>query len=284
MAREGPRPHCLSVDVEDHFHSEEPDLRAWDRYESRIERSTRGVLEICAAAGVHGTFFVLGWVAERHPGVVRAIAADGHEVASHGYAHEFVYRQSPARFTQDVRRAKQVLEDLTGTAVRGYRAPYFSIVARTAWAYDCLLDAGYEYSSSVFPGANPRYGIPSHPREPLNVMTSSGGRMREVPVTTFLSHIGCGGVYFRALPFRIFAAQLRRHERSGHRAVFYIHPWELDADKPSARGSLGLRLRHDIGVRSAAARLRRLLALFEFGPVGACAPAPGPGEGTGCPA
>jgi polysaccharide deacetylase family protein (PEP-CTERM system associated) len=259
--------HAFTVDVEDWFHSEESDRSRWDDCESRVEASTRALLELCAEAGVRGTFFVLGWVARRSPGLVRAIAAAGHEIGSHGWSHEFVYRQAPATFLEDVRRARGTLQDLTGAAVRGYRAPYFSIVARSTWAYDALIAAGHDYSSSVFPGANPRYGIPGHSQSPVRVDAPAGGSIWEIPITTCLSRIGCGGVYFRALPYRWFEEWMGRMERAGRSAVFYIHPWELDPGKPRARGSLSLRLRHEVGIRGTAGRLRRLLKAHAFGPL-----------------
>src|SRR5262249_45203685 len=158
--------------------------------------------------------------------------------------------------------ARAILEDQTGAAVPGYRAPYFSILRDTRWAYECIARAGHTYSSSVFPGPNPRYGIPGHPHEPTLVTCRSGALIQEIPITTLRGPIGCGGVYFRALPYRWFAGRLEALGRAGRRAVFYIHPWELDPGKPPAPGSLGLRLRHAIGVKGAAARLRRLLGEF----------------------
>lgn len=256
--------HVLTVDVEDYFHSEDSDVGNWTRHELRVERSTRTVLELCAETGAHGTFFVLGWVAERLPRLVSEIAAAGHEIASHGYAHQFVYRLTPREFAADVHRARALLEDQSGERVAGYRAPYFSILRDTGWAYECLASEGHSYSSSVFPGSNPRYGIPGHPQEPTVVTCASGAHIHEVPVTTFHSRIGCGGVYFRALPYSWFAGRLERLSRAGRRAVFYIHPWELDAGKPDPPGGLGLRLRHAVGVRSATDRLRRLLSTFSF--------------------
>ncbi len=259
--------HFFTIDVEDHFHSEESDPSKWSRHSSRIEGSTRTVLDLCAEASVRGTFFVLGWVARRHPGLVRAIAAAGHEVASHGMNHQFVYRQGPDEFREDVHASRVLLEELTGQPVRGYRAPYFSIVERTPWAHAILAETGYSYSSSVFPGANPRYGIPGHPQGPRAILTPSGAEVWEVPVTTFFSRIGWGGVYFRSLPQWWFDSRVRLLELEGRSAVFYFHPWELDPGNPPARGSLGLRLRHQFGVRGAAARLRRLITTFRFEPV-----------------
>jgi polysaccharide deacetylase family protein (PEP-CTERM system associated) len=259
--------HVLTVDVEDYFHSEDRVAEGWARHELRVERSTRTVLEACAETGARGTFFVLGWVAERLPGLVSEIAGAGHEVASHGYGHEFLYELTPRQLDTDLQRARALLEDQSGAAVPGYRAPYFSIRRDDRWAYDCIARAGHTYSSSVFPGSNPRYGIPGHVQEPTLVTSPSGARIQEIPVTTFHGRIGCGGVYFRALPYRWFAARLEALGRAGRRAVFYIHPWELDPGKPPAPGSLGLRLRHAVGVKGAASRLRRLLGEFAFMPM-----------------
>jgi len=259
--------HVLTVDVEDSFHSEDRVVEGWARHELRVERSTRSVLEACADAGARGTFFVLGWVAERLPRLVSEIAAAGHEVASHGFAHQFVYSLTPRQLDADLQRARGLLEDQTGAAVAGYRAPYFSILRDTRWAYECIARAGHTYSASVFPGSNPRYGIPGHSQEPTLVTCSSGAQIQEVPVTTFHGRIGCGGVYFRALPYRWFAGRLHALGRAGRRAVFYIHPWELDPGKPPAAGSLALRLRHEVGVKGAATRLRRLLGEFAFMPM-----------------
>lgn len=260
--------HTFSVDVEDYFHSEDPDVSAWDRHESRVEHSTHTILELCGAARVRGTFFVLGWVATRMPGLVHAIAAAGHEVASHGHDHQFVYRQTPAQFREDVHAARTLLEDIVSTPVRGYRAPYFSITASTPWAHEVLAEVGYQYSSSVFPGSNPRYGIPGHSQDPTWVTTRAGARIREFPISTLGARIGCGGVYFRALPYVLFSSWIAGLEREGRAATFYIHPWEADPGKPAAHGSLGLRLRHGVGIRSTAPRLRRLFADFAFGTIG----------------
>lgn len=259
--------HVFTVDVEDYFHSEVPDVEKWSSIPSRVERSTETVLELCAEADVRGTFFVLGWVARRHPGLVRAIVAAGHELASHGSDHEFVYRMTPERFRSDIVRARDVLQDITGVRVQGYRAPYFSIVASTPWAYDVLADAGYTFSSSVFPGRNRRYGIRGHPADPIRRATTGGAAVWEAPITTFHGRIGCGGVYFRALPYPLFAAELAAGERAGRSVVFYIHPWEADPGKP-AEGSLELRLRHGIGIRATVPRLRRMFKSFAFGPLG----------------
>jgi|SRR5215471_14527755 len=273
MGNEARFQHAFTVDVEDSFHSEDPDPAGWDRHPQRLEGSTRTVLELCASAGVRGTFFVLGWVASRMPHLVREIAAGGHEVASHGSNHQFVYRQTAAQFREDVRTARERLEDLLGTPVRGYRAPYFSIVGSTPWAHEVLAETGHTFSSSVFPGSNPRYGIPHHPQEATLVTTPSGS-IWEFPIRTFAARVGCGGLYFRALPYAFFASWLGQLERSGQAAVFYLHPWETDPGIPRAEGSLGLRLRHGIGLRHTSQRLGRLLSQFSFAPLGPRVPGP----------
>jgi len=259
--------HAFTVDVEDSFHSEDPDRAAWDRHESRVERSTRAVLDLCAAAEVRGTFFVLGWVAARFPGLVRAISEAGHEIASHGRDHEFVYHQTEEQFRNDVGDTRARLQDLTGRPIDGYRAPYFSIVSRTPWAHDVLAEVGHVYSSSVFPGSNPRYGIPGHDPNPIRIVTRSGRSIWEIPITTVAARVGCGGVYFRALPYPMFSIWIHRLEQRRHPAVFYIHPWETDTGKPAAHGSLGLQWRHAVGLRSTVPRLRRLLHDFSFGTI-----------------
>jgi polysaccharide deacetylase family protein (PEP-CTERM system associated) len=259
---ERPR-HVFTLDVEDYFHSEDSQPLRWDRYPLRVERSTQAVLETCDRAGVCGTFFVLAWVAMRLPRLVREIADAGHEVASHGRDHQFVYQQLPDQFREDVTDARARLEDIVQRRVLGYRAPYFSIVGATPWAHPILAEAGYRYSSSVFPGVNPRYGIPGHSALPLRV-AAAGEDFWEVPITTFASRIGCGGVYFRAFPYLFFRAWLTDLERKGRLAVFYLHPWETDTGKPMGRGSLAQRLRHDVGIGFTLPRLRRLFRDFEF--------------------
>jgi polysaccharide deacetylase family protein (PEP-CTERM system associated) len=265
----------MSVDVEDYFHVSVFDgivpRSRWEGMESRVVRNTERVLDLFDEYGVRSTFFVLGWVAERHRGLVRSIAARGHEVASHGYAHRLVYDQTPAAFRDDVRRAKQLLEDAAGCRVDGFRAPSYSITPRSLWALDILIDEGYRYDSSIFPIRHDRYGIPVSPREPFLIERERGALM-EVPGSTVrlgpLNLPIAGGGYFRILPYgwtRWGIARLNQQENRP--AVFYFHPWEIDAEQPRLSvGWLG-RFRHYRNLDQTELRLRSLLTEFRFGTV-----------------
>jgi polysaccharide deacetylase family protein (PEP-CTERM system associated) len=277
------RRHCLTVDVEEHFQVSSFDSAEhrgrWDGLESRVERNTRAMLDLLAAHQARATFFVLGWVAERYPDLVRAIAAAGHEVASHGYAHEMVTDQTPDAFRRDVRRAKRLLEDITGGAVLGYRAPSFTITKTTLWALPILVEEGYRYDSSIVPIVHDRYGLPGAPAHP-HAMATTGGSLWEVPPSTatlcgVTFPVGGGG-YLRLYPLPFFLWLLRRVTRSGHPAVLYVHPWELDADQPRMNGSAFSRFRHYRNLDATAPRLRRLLGDFHFGPIREVAPPPIP--------
>ena len=264
--------NAMSIDVEDYFHVSVFDgivpRTEWERMESRVVANTTRLLEIFDEFSVRSTFFVLGWVAERHPDLVRAIAGRGHEIASHGYAHRLVYDQTPAAFRADVRRAKQLLEDASGRPVVGYRAPSYSITARSLWALDVLLEEGYQYDSSIFPIRHDRYGIPLSGRQPYAI-ERNGGTLVEVPGST--THLGplnlpvAGGGYFRILPYgwtRWGIDRVNRTERLP--VVFYLHPWEIDPEQPRLRaGSLG-QFRHYRNLHLTELRLRRLLREFRF--------------------
>ncbi len=269
--------NAMSIDVEDYFHVSVFDglvpRAAWDRMESRVVANTDRVLAIFDEFEVRATFFVLGWVGERHPDLVRRIAARGHEVASHGYAHRLIYDQTRSAFRDDVRRAKALLEDASGRRVSGYRAPSYSITPRSLWALDILLEEGHEYDASIFPIRHDRYGIPVSGRAPY-VLERGRGSLVEVPGST--TRVGplnlpvAGGGYFRLLPYRWTSWGLSRINRLERRpAVFYLHPWELDPDQPRLHaGRLG-RFRHYRNLAETAGRLRRLLTDFRFGPVAA---------------
>jgi polysaccharide deacetylase family protein (PEP-CTERM system associated) len=265
--------NAMTIDVEEHFHVSVFDglvPRAdWDRMESRVCANTSRLLEILADAHVRATFFVLGWVGERQPALVREIAAGGHEVASHGYAHRLIYDQTPAAFRDDVRRAKLLLEDASGQAVVGYRAPSYSITPRSLWALDILMEEGYAYDSSVFPIRHDRYGIPVSARHPYTI-TRGGRTLIEVPASTVrrgpFNLPVAGGGYFRILPYgwtRAGVARLNRVERRP--AVFYIHPWEIDAAQPRLGASRLGRFRHYRNLHKTEGRLQRLLTDFRFG-------------------
>ena len=269
--------NAMSVDVEDYFHVSVFDgivpRSNWDEMESRVCHNTERLLDIFDEFGVRSTFFVLGWVAERHPQLVRTIAQRGHELASHGYAHRLVYDQTPAAFREDVRRAKQIIEDAAGSAVGGYRAPSYSVTPRSLWALDILIEEGHWYDASIFPIRHDRYGIPVSPREPFYVERDAGALM-EVPGSTV--RIGpmnlpvAGGGYFRILPYgwsRWGIARLNQQE--GRAAVFYLHPWEIDPGQPRLRAGWLGRFRHYRNLQKTEHRLRTLLTDFSFGTVAA---------------
>ena len=267
--------NAMSVDVEDYFHVSVFDgivpRSQWAQMDSRVVRNTMRMLEIFEAHNVRSTFFILGWVAERHPQLVKDIASRGHEIASHGYAHRLIYDQTPTTFRDDVRRAKALLEDASGCRVSGYRAPSYSVTPRSLWALDILIEEGYGYDSSIFPIRHDRYGIPVSPREPFPIERERGTLM-EVPGSTVrvgpLNLPIAGGGYFRLLPYewtRWGIARLNAHERQA--AVFYIHPWEIDPDQPRLpAGWLG-RFRHYRNLDKTEERLRALLTEFRFGTV-----------------
>jgi polysaccharide deacetylase family protein (PEP-CTERM system associated) len=264
--------NALTVDVEEHFQVAAFERTIprddWEATESRVEPNTDRVLDLFAAHDCKATFFVLGWVAERHPGLVRRIVADGHELASHGYEHTRIHQFTPEQFRNDVVRTKRILEDVGGVAVRGYRAPSYSINAKNLWALDVLLEAGHVYSSSIYPIRHDLYGMPEAPRFPFRLKTDG---ILEIPVTTvrFGSHnYPCGGGgYFRLLPYIAYRGMLRRvNERDGQPGLFYFHPWEIDPGQPRvSKAPLRSRFRHYLNLDAMHARLGRLLTDFTWG-------------------
>jgi polysaccharide deacetylase family protein (PEP-CTERM system associated) len=264
--------NALSIDVEDYFHANVFDRvvspEAWAGLEGRVAPNTDRLLEILDGAGVRATFFVLGWVADRHPALVRAIAAAGHELASHGYAHRLVYTLTRDAFRDDVRRSKAIVEDLCGRAVRGYRAPSYSITNDSRWALDVLVEEGYAYDASIFPIRHDRYGIPDAPRHPHRLQVGAGA-LWEVPGST----VRCAGVnlpiagggYFRQFPYAFTRWGIGRvNRREGRAVIFYLHPWEIDARQPRLPLPLVSRVRHYRNLGRTEARLRRLLDDFRF--------------------
>jgi polysaccharide deacetylase family protein (PEP-CTERM system associated) len=265
----------MTIDVEDYFHVSVFDgvvpRTMWEELESRVYANTVRLLDIFDEFQVRSTFFILGWVAERHPDLVRDIAWRGHEVASHGYAHRLIYDQTPAAFRHDVRRAKRVIEEACGRPVRGYRAPSYSITPRSLWALDVLLEEGYEYDASIFPIRHDRYGIPVSERKPYLIERQLGA-LAEVPgSTTRLGPLNlpvAGGGYFRLLPYawtRWGISRVNHVDRQP--AVFYLHPWEIDPGQPRLPASRLSRFRHYRNLEVTEARLRRLLTDFRFGAV-----------------
>src|SRR5215472_3458400 len=262
--------NAMTIDVEDYFHVEAfastIDRKDWDRLPQRIERNTERILDILAASGAQATFFVLSWIAQRHPALVRRILADGHELASHGADHMRVDQLSAEAFRADVRQSKCVLEDAGGVLVLGYRAPTFSISRDTSWAHAILLEEGYRYSSSVYPVKHDLYGSPGAPRTAFAPIRG----FVEVPLTTVricrIDVPASGGGYFRAFPYRLTRWLLDQANRDiGAPAVFYLHPWELDVDQPrQRRAPLLSRLRHYLNLGLTEGRLRRLLCDFRW--------------------
>lgn len=268
------RQHCLSFDIEEHFQVSAFDSpmrrRQWDQFESRVEQNARKILEVLGCSGTRATFFILGWVAERHPGLIRGIAEQGHEIASHGYAHQLITEQSPARFREDVRKAKSILEDIIGVPVNGYRAPSFTITRETQWALPILVEEGYRYDSSIFPVLHDRYGMPDACPWPHCIGTASGTLWEMPPSTIAFGGVRipiAGGGYFRLIPYWLLRKCLRRVENENHPLVMYLHPWELDPFQPRMAGPLISRFRHYINLNQTQSRLETLLREFSFRPI-----------------
>lgn len=261
----------FTVDVEDWFQVSAFDAHVdrgrWHEYESRVERNTMRLLEVAAGAGARGTFFTLGWVAERFPALVRAVAEAGHEVASHGYWHQRIPTIGEAEFRDDVRRAKAVLEDATGCPVVGYRAPSFSLTDDVPWALRVLVEEGYRYDSSRFPISRRGYGSAGGRLEPHLLHTSSGLLAEYPPAVWQVAGQRvpvAGGGWFRQFPLGVIRRGIEAVLAAGVPAVFYIHPWELDPDQPRLPVGLVTRVRHYRGLAAAERRLRELLATWRF--------------------
>jgi polysaccharide deacetylase family protein (PEP-CTERM system associated) len=264
--------NAMTVDVEDYFQVSAFDSvvsrAGWDEYPSRVSANTERVLELFDGAGVRATFFVLGWVADRFPALVRRIAAAGHEVASHGYHHQLLYVLTPQQFRADVRRAKNTLEQAVGQAVLGFRAPSFSVIKSTMWALDVLIEEGHRYDASIFPIHHDRYGVPDAPRH-AHVLQRAGGTLVEMPASTVrLGRVNlpiAGGGYFRLLPYawtKWGMGRVNRVEKVP--VVFYMHPWELDPEQPRFDVGFATRVRHYGGLSRTAERLAMLLRDFRF--------------------
>ncbi len=263
--------NALTIDVEDYFQvsafAPHIDRANWDSCECRVERNVGRILEMLAAKDVRATFFTLGWIAERYPQLVRRIVDAGHEIASHGYGHERASDLTESAFMQDITRSKALLEDLCGAEVRGYRAPSFSIGEGNLWAFDCLAQAGYRYSSSIYPIRHDHYGMPDAPRFAHEVRPG----LLEVPITTLRmfnrNMPSSGGGYFRLLPYPLSRWMLGRVNRQDAQSgVFYFHPWEIDVDQPRVPGiSSKTRFRHYVNINRMEQRLGRLLGDFSWG-------------------
>ncbi len=264
--------NAMSIDVEDYFQVSAfaPHIRRedWDSLPCRVERNVDLILALLDEAGAKATFFTLGWIAERHPQVVRRIVEGGHELASHGYGHQRASDLTPAQFRDDIVRAKGILEDIGAVAVRGYRAPSFSINHQNWWAVGELENAGYIYSSSIYPVKHDHYGMPDAPRFPHRPNGESG--ILELPPTT-VPMMGrnlpaAGGGWFRLLPYALSRWMLRRvNEQDRAPCMFYFHPWEVDADQPRQSGlSAKTRFRHYVNLQRMPGRLQQLFNDFEW--------------------
>ena len=268
--------NALTIDVEDYYHVSAFEavvpFADWERYESRVERNTHRILDLLDAYATEATFFVLGWLLERYPGLIRTIVTRGHEVASHGYAHRRVYTQTPAQFRTETRRSKCLLEDTLGQPIRGYRAASYSITRHSLWALDVLREEGFVYDSSIFPIRHDLYGIPSHPRFCHMIPGQSDSPLVEFPLSTL--RLGgtnfpiAGGGYLRLFPYAYTRWGIRYlNRREGQPAIVYLHPWELDPEQPRLPAGKLSRFRHYTNLHRMEERFVRLLQDFSFGTV-----------------
>lgn len=267
--------NALTVDVEDYFHvsafAGSISRDDWSTLPARVERNTYRLLELFDDRGVVATFFVLGWVAERYPDLIRAIHRQGHEVACHGLSHQLIYKQSKDVFKTETVRAKDLLEDLITAPVHGYRAASYSITPASLWAMDVIAGAGFLYDSSIAPTRHDLYGLPGAEPNPHRFVTESGAQIVEYPVSTvslFGFRFPVGGGYFRLYPYWLTTKLLRRlREREGAPFMFYLHPWEIDPEQPRIEAKLLSQFRHYLNLDKTENRLIRLLDDFEFGTV-----------------
>ncbi len=266
--------NALTIDVEDYFmvsaFADTVKFDDWSAYESRVERSTMRILDLLEGFNVKATFFMLGWVAEHHPGLATEIRNRGHEIALHGYNHRLAYELTRSEFREDIRKSKRIIEDITGSAVKGYRAPSYSITKKNLWALDVLIEEGFAYDSSIFPIYHDRYGYPEFDRFPLTVTREDVGSILEVPLST-VRLMGrnipiAGGGYLRLLPISFVEWGIRSiNEKEGKHAVIYLHPWEIDPGQPRLNGSRLSSFRHNVNIGKTHSKLKRLLQRFRFG-------------------
>lgn len=270
--------NALTIDVEEYFHPSEVQPyvvdSAWNSLPSRARPQIDRILDLLDAYDVKATFFILGWIAEHRPGIVRSIASRGHEIGCHSYAHRLVYGMTPDEFREDTNRALTAIEDACGITPVAYRAPSYSVTSGSLWALDILVELGFRFDSSIYPITHDRYGIPGFSRHAVTYRTPSGPIV-EVPISTVqlagrtVAPIG-GGAYLRLLPYRYTAAGIRRANLlEVHPVCLYFHPWEIDPDQPRLASGLIARLRTYTGLRSMESKIERLLRAFEFSPLSA---------------
>jgi polysaccharide deacetylase family protein (PEP-CTERM system associated) len=266
--------HAMTVDVEDYFHvaafAKVISPADWDQWPSRVEANTHKLLQLFAQRNIKITFFILGWVAERYPELVRAISDQGHEIASHGYSHQLIYTQSPDVFRAETLKSKRILEDIAQRQVTGYRAASYSITRKSLWALDILAELGFTWDSSIFPTRHDNYGIPGSPEEPYRIITSSGDQLLEFPLTT-AKVLGqaipaAGGGYFRQYPYALSRWLFERASLNQTKPqIFYLHPWEIDPQQPRVpNASWFSNFRHYTNLKRCLPRLERMLNDFEF--------------------
>ena len=283
---EATRPLCrnaVTVDVEDYFHAsafrKQIPFDTWDQRPCRVEGNTRRVLHLLAEFRLSATFFILGWVAERYPSLVREIVAAGHELGCHSYAHGLIYEMTPGEFRADTQRAVAAIGNAAGLTVEAYRAPSFSITNRSLWALEIMAESGFKIDSSIFPVHTGLYGIRGAPRRPFEIRVN-GRSVLEYPLPAvqrgLLNFPVTGGFYLRSLPERLQVRWLRSMARQAQPAVLYFHPWELDLEQPRLAARFGSKFYHYIGLNRTERRLRHLFQTFRFGKLSECGAAGAP--------
>lgn len=271
--------HAMTVDVEDYYHvaafAKVIKPSEWEQWPSRVEANTDKLLQLFDDANIRITFFILGWVAERYPDLVRRIHAQGHEIASHGYSHQLIYTQTPDVFRAETAKSKQILEDLTQTPITGYRAASYSITRKSLWALDILAELGFTWDSSIFPTRHDNYGIPGSPEEPYVIITSNGTPLTEFPLTTAKvagqAIPAAGGGYFRQYPYALSRWLFERASLGQTKPqIFYLHPWEIDPEQPRVpNASWFSNFRHYTNLHRCLPRLERMINDFQFGTISA---------------
>jgi polysaccharide deacetylase family protein (PEP-CTERM system associated) len=264
----------LTVDVEDYFQVSAFEHRVpksqWESIPARVEASTDKLLQTFDDVNVKGTFFILGWVANRFPALIRRICDAGHELASHGYWHQLVYQLQPNEFRNDIRESRQAIADATGVWVDTYRAPSFSITRRSLWALDVLVDEGFKVDSSIFPIRHDRYGIPGAKAE-IHSLPTAHGPITEIPPSFWqspITKVAIGGGYFRLFPISLTSRAIQGVRNSGRPAMFYTHPWEYDPAQPRMENiGIGSRFRHYVGLGQTESKLRLMLQKHTFAPI-----------------
>lgn len=269
--------HAMTVDVEDYFHVSAfykvISQGDWDKWPSRVEENTLKLLDLFEQREIKCTFFVLGWVAERFPELIRKLSEQGHEIASHGYSHQLVYTQTPEVFREETKKSKDILEQITQKPILGYRAASYSITRKSLWALDILAELGFEWDSSIFPVHHDNYGVPGSPTQPYTIELENGSKITEFPLTSAkvmgMSVPAAGGGYFRQYPYALSRWLFERASLNQTRPlIFYLHPWEIDPEQPRVpNASLKSKFRHYTNLHRCYGRLERMISDFNFGTI-----------------